>query len=75
MYIDAMNNIVNQTASHLTTAQITNRFQQAIDMLTQIHNEHALEIATCTRLMREKDERIAYLEQKMLNLLSLTAYA
>lgn len=69
-----MNNIVDQTASHLTTAQISDLLRQAIEMLTQIHNEHALEIATCTRLMREKDERIAYLEQKMLDLLNLTAY-
>lgn len=59
---------------HPTTAQIADLLQQAIGLLTQIHNEHALEIATCTRLLREKDERIAYLEQQMLDLLNLTAY-
>jgi hypothetical protein len=59
---------------HLTTAEITELLQWAIAMLTQIHNEHALEIVTCTRLLREKDERIAYLEQQMLDVLNLTAY-
>lgn len=55
----------------LTTAQVSARLEAAISTLMQIHNEHALERATCARLMEEKDAEVARLTSLCLDLLNL----